>query len=235
MNKDSQLSFKYNLFEPTTLNIAVWVTAIILIITLVVVIIWRLKFDKTPKYNLKEVGSINKELNQFAMSLSASGDFKIIYNIYFANKYAKNDYSILPMLIINNKNQIYLVSNMILNKPNQEIVVDRSSFLVELRQQNKKTQYFDKARLYWYNDIYKYIKKELISDTKVDFCKILLYKNPGAQIKNNTDFEIVNINDLSDFINNDSNSYCLSDMQIKNIINRFNSINLHKNKVKKLD
>ncbi|UUD35432.1 hypothetical protein NPA07_00970 [Mycoplasmopsis caviae] len=216
--------------KPTFFNITFWILASFLILALISVIIWRIVSRNDIRVK-KQVGTLSKKMNNIVLDLSANKDFQIIYNIVFKNKYAKENYSLLPILIIHKKN-VFLISNLIeINeKYNLTVNDDLSLSLIDKTNANKIKDY-KSISLKWYREIEKYINRELIKDIKLT--KIALLSNEVEIVENKSDFIFANIWNLSNVIAKNTGESNLLEYDLMKMVEKLNASNMHKMKVNK--
>lgn len=216
--------------KPTFFNVTFWVLASALILVLIGVIIWRIVTRKDIRVK-KQVGTLSKKMNDIVLDLSANKDFQIIYNIVFKNKYAKENYSLLPILIIHKKN-VFLISNLIEINEKYNLLVknDLSLSLIDKANADKVKDYKN-VNLRWYREIEKYIDRELIKDIQIK--KIALLSNEVEKIENQTEFIFANIWNLSNVIVENTEDSKLLEFDLMKMVEKLNAANMHKMKVNK--
>lgn len=199
----------YNVWDFTTVNavkITFWVLALVLILVFIGVLIWRIFFDKNKNNlitNSKNVGSIDKEFDKLIDGLSKNKDFEVIYNILIKNKYAKLNHSLIPAIIIY-KNRVFLISNMIKNSINDELILNSKE--IALIHNNKKKAIKD-VQLHWYKEIMKILRNDFLPSDKFKFEFVVLLKNDIKKVANETTFMVSNSIDFIEEIENNHENY----------------------------
>ncbi|AWX70451.1 hypothetical protein DP067_03805 [Mycoplasmopsis anatis] len=227
---------EYNVFDFSSVNtikISFWTLSLVLILILIGVIIWRLFFDKNPNNlitNSKNIGAIDKELDRLIDGLSKNKEFEIIYNILIKNKFSKLNYSLIPAIIIY-KNRVFLISNMIKNSINDELVInDKEIWLIH----NSKKKTLKEVQMHWYNEIIKMLKHDFLPDSKFKFEFIVLLKNDIRKISNNTSFMVSNSIDFIEEIEKNYEAYDELSLNDKyKLVEKLQKENLYKIKAKK--
>lgn len=226
----------YNVWDFTTVNavkITFWVLALVLILVFISVLIWRIFFDKNKNNlitNSKNVGSIDKEFDKLIDGLSKNKDFEVIYNILIKNKYAKLNHSLIPAIIIY-KNRVFLISNMIKNSINDELILNSKE--IALIHNNKKKAIKD-VQLHWYNEIIKILRNDFLPSDKFKFEFVVLLKNDIKKVTNETTFMVSNSIDFIEEIENNYENYDeLSFNDKLKFIERMQKENLYKIKARR--
>ncbi|WP_027120555.1 hypothetical protein [Mycoplasmopsis lipofaciens] len=230
-NKNIKLVSFWDFNDPTPQKIFFWVAAGMMLLLLFALIIWRIatKNKNIGIKNKKRIGSLNKKMNDIVLDLSANKNIKVLYNIIFENKYAKDKHSQLPILAICDS-RLFLISNIIdTKKAKIKITNDLKIEIIK----NNKAKNYGIVNPRWYNEIEKYISRELIKDKKIKINKILLINEELELIQNQTDFIVSNQFDLINIFKN-SNSMQIDEYMQKKILFKLNEINLLKQKVTKV-
>ncbi|WP_041594009.1 hypothetical protein [Mycoplasma crocodyli] len=185
-------TYKFSFTKPSAINIGLWVMGSILILVLFCVILWRLFHSKIHKNtnNKEHAGSISKEFIDFMSDLSKSEKIDLLINIPFKNKYSKNNISLIPALI-RYQNKLFLVSDLVINKGSDEIIIQNSETYLKRKNKIKKINNFEN---YWFKEILKFLEKEI--DAKFEVKKVLFLKNELNEHKSFLDYLVTTQQDL---------------------------------------
>ncbi|UUD36932.1 Uncharacterised protein [Mycoplasmopsis californica] len=217
--------------QPTILNIALWVLSGILVLIVLGVVIWRIVIHYKPSLdkkgnNKKQIGSINNDLNKFVKTIILKKDSHLIYNVLLKNKFAKLNYSLIPILIFHN-NQAFLVSNLIRNTKNETIVLEEGTLKLI---NSKKQLEIEDVKIEWYEDIVKLLESKF-ELKQSQLTKIFLTLNNSEQATLN-DYHIVSTYELVPFIEKIETEK-ISSFEIEKIKDKILSKNMIKLKVGK--
>ncbi|WP_027333958.1 hypothetical protein [Mycoplasma elephantis] len=222
----------YSWTEPNILNVSFWTLSALLILILIGVIIWRIliyfwpSLDTKKGREKKQVGSINNDLNKFVKTIILKKESRLFYNVLLKNKFAKFNYSLIPILIIHN-NHIFLISNLVRNYKGQNLIYEDGVLkLINSKKSNK----IDDVKLEWYEDICKLLVSKYEIENK-QITKIILTLNEQTQTVIN-DYNVVSTYNLVPFLEENEVDK-IDDSKVDKIIQKLLSNNLIKMKVSK--
>ncbi|QZE12348.1 hypothetical protein [Mycoplasma sp. Ms02] len=176
---------------------------LLLFIVLFVFIYYKFKILNKRKKDLKTVNAhyVSEDLIKFMNILEKDSENIVLRNIMLENKYAKNNLTFLPLLLIR-KNTVFMISNVVKTESKEMEMINNL-----LRVSNSEILDMDAC-----DQIEKLVKKSI---TVPQMQKIVLTQT-RAEINRVDDFDIVAQIDFYDFIQNQTFTHW-SDQEIKTL------------------
>ena len=199
------------MFKVNYMNVTLWSLGGFMVLFLIGSIIWRLKSkdDKDKKTNQLIV---KKDIKDLSLSLMSIYEIPSLVNILFKNKFAKNKYSIIPMLAAKNDN-LYLITNNLNLKVQDDFKITDEKFY-------KNNKIMNEINIKSYREILRYLEAMEVT------AKILVPVNIDFKYSNK--FNIVNIKNIGNYINDDDNK--MNNKEIYKILKKIESQNIYKSK-----
>lgn len=216
--------FKLNLLSGT-----IWVLGGVLLFIAIILIFWRILTRKKTRTNQssKNIGSVTKEFNEFIISLSASTNFDIIHNVLIKNKYAKNNFSIIPAIIFAN-GKSFLLTNAISSRKYNEIHFKENEIYPLYIKGDKKIQVTNLSKL-WTQEIIKYLSHKF---NKINFNIVTPIIDDSINIAESwSNWNYFSAIEFEDEIMNFEDNKKISNSDIKKIANHLKANNLFKSGV----
>lgn len=184
--------------EINYLSVTIYALGGILVLATIILMVYRF-FTKNKTENVTEnkIGKVNKEFNDLIKFLASTTKFEIMHNILIKNKYAKNNYSLIPALILV-KNNLFLLTNAInLDK------YDQGDFFMENKHpflyKNKKVRTNFDLNFTFSKEIKKYMQHNF---DNVPLQIVIPCVKSQAQVKHGKELNIVDIMSFTEEIVN---------------------------------
>lgn len=186
------------MFTVSILNVSIWILSGILLLFAIVLIILRLlKIDIFSKLNQnnkkKDVGTVSKDMQQIVLSLGSIDGLNVGYNILIKNKFSKDNYSLIPAIIVE-KGKIFMLTNRIKVSKFNIIFNNEKKVIVYKGQKGKEDPSF---KYKWYKETIKYIKS--ISNG-MDFELLVPVVGQIDKIENKSDLKLIESSEIGEYI-----------------------------------
>ena len=202
-----------------TISVTFLAIGCVLVALLICLIAFKFLQGNSDENNKENKNVVSKEINEFVKNFQHNDEL-LFDNISFKNRYSKNDFSVIPAMIVKGKN-LFIITNVIPTKNAEQIIFTGNiPYLVK----GKRIRNAKNVNYSWYEEIEKYLKSEFGSQYNIEIvCPI---SGNSLKIINNEGRSICYLSEIKEYLEVKSRNTKISEIEKEKITRRIMSINL---------
>ncbi|CAM9134248.1 hypothetical protein [Mycoplasma todarodis] len=191
----------------------------VLVALMICLIAFKLLQGDSEENEEENKNFVSEEINEFVKEFKTDDEL-LFDNVSFRNRYSKNDFSVIPAMVVKGRN-IFIITNVIPTRKAEQIIFTGDvPYLVK----GKKIRNAQNINYSWYEEIKKYLKSEFGNKYNIEVvCPIL---GDSLKIINNEGRSVCYLPEIKEYLDVKSRNTKISEDEKEEFTKRIMSINL---------